>query len=395
VLTVPGFEGATGIGTRGLRAARDELYWSDLAYDLRQIAVFGEGTFAVTDRLDFIGGLRYYNFNEERDQVFDGLFANDDLGTKVVSVPGSTSSDGFAPRAIANFRASDALSLNAQVARGIRLGGINDPINVPLCTPQDLVTFSGRDSWRDEKVWNYEVGAKSRLLGGRASLNLSAFYMDISDLQLNVTAGSCSSRLVFNVPSARSQGLEAEFTATPTDRFDIAVAATFNDSQLRSTVTSTSAGGQVTVVSGIESGNRLPSVPQVQAAAAATYRLPLRPGSAAFLTGSYQHVGSRYTQIDDLAAGFGTVNIRSFGANTIGGPLTQGTFTFNPELPAYNLLNLRTGLMRERWEVALYINNLTDERAFLALDRERGTRARVGYLTNQPRTVGVTLRFNQ
>jgi len=37
---------------------------------------------------------------------------------------------------------------------------------------------------------------------------------------------------------------------------------------------------------------------------------------------------------------------------------------------------------------------VTDERAFLALDRERGTRARVGYLTNQPRTAGVTLRFN-
>jgi iron complex outermembrane receptor protein len=40
--------------------------------------------------------------------------------------------------------------------------------------------------------------------------------------------------------------------------------------------------------------------------------------------------------------------------------------------------------------VALYANNLTDERAFLALDRERGTRARIGYLTNQPRTFGIT-----
>ncbi|CAN5831878.1 TonB-dependent receptor [soil metagenome] len=395
ILTVRGFESASGIPTRGLRAGRDELYWSDLAYDLRQIAVFGEGTLAVTDRLDFVGGLRYYSFDEDRDQVFDGLFVLDDLGTEVVSVPGSTSSDGFAPRFIASFRASDNLRLNAQVARGIRLGGINDPINVPLCTPQDLATFSGRDSWRDEKAWNYEVGAKSRLLGGRGSFNLSAFYMDITDLQLNVTAGSCSSRLVFNVPKARSQGLEAEFTATPTDRFDISVAATFNDSQLRSTLTSTAGGGQVSVVSGIESGNRLPSVPQVHAAAAATYRFPLRPGSFAFLTGSYQHVGSRYTQIDDLAQGFGTVNLTTYGANTIGGPLTQSAFTFDPQLPAYNLLNLRAGLMRERWEAALYINNLADERAFLALDRERGTFARVGYLTNPPRTVGLTLRFNQ
>ena len=42
----------------------------------------------------------------------------------------------------------------------------------------------------------------------------------------------------------------------------------------------------------------------------------------------------------------------------------------------------------------MFVNNVTDERAFLALDQERGTRARVGYLTNQPRTFGVSTRFN-
>ena len=51
--------------------------------------------------------------------------------------------------------------------------------------------------------------------------------------------------------------------------------------------------------------------------------------------------------------------------------------------------------MRSNWDVALFVNNLTDERAFLGLDRERGTRARVGYLTNQPRTIGVTLTFQR
>jgi iron complex outermembrane receptor protein len=45
-----------------------------------------------------------------------------------------------------------------------------------------------------------------------------------------------------------------------------------------------------------------------------------------------------------------------------------------------------------KWDVALFANNLTDERAFLALDRERGLRARVAYLTNQPRTFGISAR---
>jgi len=82
------------------------------------------------------------------------------------------------------------------------------------------------------------------------------------------------------------------------------------------------------------------------------------------------------------------------GGVTIGGPLTQDIYSFNPELPSYTLFNIRAGVRRSSWEVALFVNNLTDERALLALDRERGTRARVGFLTNQPRTVGVSLRFD-
>ena len=112
-----------------------------------------------------------------------------------MSQPGSTDADGVAPRFIATYKLSGTANLNAQVSRGFRLGGINDPLNVPLCTPQDLVTFGGRETWKDEKVWNYEVGAKSRVLNGNGAFNVSAFYMDISDLQATVTAGSCSSRV--------------------------------------------------------------------------------------------------------------------------------------------------------------------------------------------------------
>src|SRR6185503_13310411 len=118
-------------------------------------------------------------------------------------VPGSTSADGLAPRFIASYRATDNLTFNAQASQGFRLGGINDPLNVPLCTQADLATFSGRDSWEDETAWNYEVGVKSRVLKGRGAVNVSGFYMDIHDLQATVTAGSCSSRLIFNVPRAR------------------------------------------------------------------------------------------------------------------------------------------------------------------------------------------------
>ncbi|MDB4890316.1 MAG: TonB-dependent receptor plug, partial [Gemmatimonadetes bacterium] len=331
-LLVNGFEAASGIPTKGLRAAKDELFYSDLFYDLKQSAAFGEATIEVVPRFNVTGGLRWYHFDEKREQFFDGLFANDDNGKTVVSTPGNTKANGLAPRIIASFRASDELTLNAQAAKGFRLGGINDPLNVPLCTAADLATFRGRDSWKDETAWNYEVGAKTLFMNGKASFNASAFLMDIRDLQLIVTAGSCSSRLVFNVPKAVSRGLELELAATPMPWLDFAVSGTFNNSELRSTLTSTDAGGVVSVVSGIKSGNRLPSVPQVQAAGAATIRrivTAFGPRAQGFLTGSVQYAGSRYTQIDDLAQGAGVVDLNSFGNNTIGRPLTQSTFTFD------------------------------------------------------------------
>lgn len=373
--------------TKGPLAGVDHLFFSDLHYKLTQTAVFGEATLGVAPKLDLTAGARWYSFNEDRTQFFDGFF------TTYVSQPGSTKANGLAPRFIANYKASDALTFNAQVSRGFRLGGINDPLNKPICTPGDTLTFGGHDRWTDETVWNYEVGMKSRPANGRVSLNVAAFYMDIKNLQLNLTAGSCSSRLVYNVPKARSDGLEFEFTATPSDHWNLEFSTGLNDAKLQSTVFSTDTLGVKTVVGGVKSGNRLPSVPRVQASAAITYSLPLG-SSRGFFGGSWQYVGSRYTQIDDEKPGIGTVNINAFGSHTIGGPLTQNTFTFDPLLPGYSLVNLRVGLNKSSWEGALFVNNLTNTTALLALDRERGLLARVGYLTNQPRTLGVSVRFN-
>jgi len=197
---------------------------------------------------------------------------------------------------------------------------------------------------------------------------------------------------VFNVPKARTTGFEVEFEAAPNSNVDFAVSASFTDATLRSTLRSTDASGNVSVVSGIEEGRRLPTVPRFQFVGAATYQWEVRAGGLAYVTGSYQYIGSRFTQVGD--EDLGQLDLLSFGANTIGAPLTQTVFTYDPRLPSYQLLNVRVGLRRGIWDVSAFINNLTDERALLSLDRERGTRARIGYLTNQPRTFGITTRFD-
>jgi iron complex outermembrane receptor protein len=134
-------------------------------------------------------------------------------------------------------------------------------------------------------------------------------------------------------------------------------------------------------------------VPEVQAAVSAIYRWEVRGGSQMYLTGTWQYIGSRYTQVGD--EDLGTLDMTQAPPlfNTIGGPLTQNIFTYEPKLPAYDILNLRVGWKQDVWDLALYVNNALNELAYLALERERGTLARVGYLVNQPRTAGLAARF--
>ena len=392
---VTGIPNLVWTGSRTLAGHPDteEVFYSDLNYDFEQLATFGEVTLALTDRFRLTGGLRWYDFDERRTQVFDGLFA-DPLGSE-----GTVRATGIAPRVIASFDVTPATQLNAQVSKGFRLGGINDPLNTPLCSPADLATFGDRATWEDEDLWNYEAGVKTTFLGGRGTFNASAFYMDIRNLQATVTAGTCSSRIIFNVPDARSAGLEIELAAQPATFFDFALSASVADARLQSTVTSIDADGASRVVSGIESGNRLPTTPRFQSAAAATWRWLAGGDWVGYVSGTFQHVGSRFTQVGDQAEGFGTVDLTALTpalrpGTFIGGPLTRSVFAFDPELPAYNILNLRVGILDGRWDVAFFVDNVTDERALLALDQERGTLARVGYLTNPPRSYGVSTRID-
>ena len=133
-------------------------------------------------------------------------------------------------------------------------------------------------------------------------------------------------------------------------------------------------------------------MPRFQFVGAATYQWEVRAGALAYVTGTYQHIGSRFTQVGD--EDLGTLNLLSFAPNTIGGPLTATVFSYDPKLPAYDLINLRAGVRRNGWDIAVFLNNLTDERALLSFDQERGTRARIGYLTNQPRAFGISTRFD-
>src|SRR5690606_3498462 len=223
-LPTPGYDALSvrlgRLPSSGYNAPPDTPYYSRVPYDFSQFALFGEGTVHFNEQWSLTGGLRYYDFEEDRLLTFAGSFA--DFG--YTNQPGETSSDGFSPRVIVSFEPNDDVMLTAQVARGFRLGGINDPLNVSLCEPPDLATFSGQPTFEDETVLNYEIGAKTLLADRRVTLNASVFYSDIEDLQVIADAGSCSSRIVLNA-QAEALGAELELFARPNESWDFGLSA--------------------------------------------------------------------------------------------------------------------------------------------------------------------------
>ncbi len=388
-LLTPGYDAITerlfGTDSAANGAPPDNPFYSSIRYDFKQFAGFGEGTWSFNDQWSVTGGVRYYDFKESRLLTFGGFFA-----VPQADVPGSVKSNGFTPRAILTYKPTGDVSLTAQVSRGFRLGGINDPLNAPICSAADRALYGSvfSSTWKDEKAWNYELGAKTEFADGRVVFNASVYYADIKDLQANVDAGSCSSRIVVNVPKAHSLGVETELFARPSANWDFGISATWVQARIDSSIT----GAGTTPIAGIRDGNRLPTAPELQAAGSVTYSWPWFSGLNGYANFTVQYVGSSYTQLADQEPPFGTLDGPPAPSFITYVNPTISSFSFPTKLPSYDIGNLRVGVRADMWELAAFVNNVWDERAFLSLDRERGSRARVGYLTNRPRTFGVTFR---
>ncbi|MBI3438303.1 MAG: TonB-dependent receptor, partial [Proteobacteria bacterium] len=359
----------------------DNPYHADLPYNDKQFALFGEGSLDINANDTVTLGGRYYNFDEHRRFHSGGLFSNGDDRTD------STHSEGFSPRLLLSHHVSDDLIINAQISKGFRLGGANDPLNIPLCSLSDALTFGGHPRYDDESSWNHEIGFKYE--HGMLTFNGAAFYNRIQNLQVSADAGSCSSRVVFNVPRAHTIGLEAEMTASPIHNLELSLAGSVVESRFDSTVT-TSGGA---VIAGMRNGNRLPSTPNYQLAATAAYYWDAAwagQGAQAHVALSATTMGSRFTQPGDQEPGAG-VFVSHLPFN---GATGLGVTTLDLELNPYTIVNFNLGVENDKWGAQLYVNNITDENAHLSFDRERGGRARLGFETNQPRTVGVTVHRN-
>ena len=212
-----------------------------------------------------------------------------------------TKSHGISPRVILSYEPNRNFSINLQAAKGFRLGGINDPLNVPLCTAADLAIFGGQGAYKDETLWNYEAGVKYSKHG--ITFNSAVFHNEIRNLQVTQTAGSCSSRVVFNVPKAHRPASKPSFRCTRspvwTCRFPETSRALSSIRPCLPAPAMSSAGSKRAIGCRPYPSSRSP--PPRPMASGST-----RPPSGS-ITASVQHIGNRFGEPADQVPGAGLV----------------------------------------------------------------------------------------
>jgi iron complex outermembrane receptor protein len=184
------------------------------------MAVYGQGTFSITDALRLTAGLRY----TEDEKTIQSDQRNY-LGTQQFITPlGQHSSSAWSPRVGLDYQATPDIMFYVSAAQGAKNGGFNGRVG----------RLSDFTEFQDETVWTYEAGFRSEFWDGRARFNATAFFSDYADMQMTISGSTVVAgapapfSLITNIPEAQIRGGEAEFVAvlTPNFRFTSALGVT-------------------------------------------------------------------------------------------------------------------------------------------------------------------------
>ena len=354
--TVPGVDAISGIDSTQFGADPDQLYFSAIDIREKQLALFGEVSVPITEKLTLsLGGRQFFAW-QNSSVDFEGIFAFPNIGV----TRAKNREDGFNPKVNLSYEIDNDRLLYVQASKGFRLGGTNEPVPQPLCTAD--LQARGFDeaptSFKSDSLWNYEAGAKTSWLGRRLTINASVYRIDWKSPQVTAQL-ACGFNVFVNAGGLRIHGAELETSVRPVDGLTLTAGGAYTDSQLTS---------DLPFVNG-NKGDHAPYTPRWTFNTSADFRQNLSDELEAFAFINYQHTGRRNQNFNPLDP-----------ANVV--------------LPAYGSLNARIGLNSDRWSVELFGQNLTNSlgelnRRFTPFSYIPATLVTVV----KPRTVGVKLRY--
>jgi iron complex outermembrane receptor protein len=335
---------------------------------IKQYAVFGEGTYAITSQLKANVGLRWYRYDYSFSEIFAGWGSA--LGAATPSDSGliTQSANGINPKFNLSYDFDRDLMVYATAAKGFRPGGGNAPL--PTTGPYWSQVFGAYNytgtkwpsSYRPDSVWSYEIGDKARFLDRRVTVNASLYFEDWRNIQLESLPGDWPMEI--NGNRARIFGGELETLAVLGGGFQLAVSGGYTHARV-------DAGPHWQLTP----RDRLSDVPPLTANVNLTYSKQLNETYTFLARLENSYVDPRYS----LSFPFGYS--------------TNGKYTL---VPSYDLTNIRVGIQSATgWGASLFANNLFNKQAYLEnmLQESLPNAAFNRIITNQPLTAGVDITY--
>jgi outer membrane receptor protein involved in Fe transport len=235
-------------------------------HDNQSWALFAQGSYDLTDRLNFTGGVRY----TEDEKDFIGVATNFPVA------PVSVSDEKVTWDAALTFAATDDINVYARVARGFR---------APTIQGRDVAFFGSPTTATSETVLSYEAGVKSTLFNNRMRFNASAWYYDANNLQFSAIGGLGNFNQLVNA-DGEAWGFEADAEWLVTENFLLTGGVGYADTEITEPGLAVApCGGGCTVLDPLDglgnaliTGNPFPQAPKWTWNVTARLSLPTSKG---------------------------------------------------------------------------------------------------------------------
>ncbi len=326
-------------------------------------AIFGQLTYAVTDRLNLTLGGRYTN-----DKKDFGLNVKDASGgtadtlnpaKEEFSIVADDSWSEFTPKFVIDYSFTPSALVYASVSKGYKSGGFQGfaPSAAAAVVPFD-----------PETAWSYEIGAKTQWFHDSLQVNLTGFRTDFKDLQFRQrilsVPGDQSSALVIilNAADAVINGAEASIQWLPVEGLTLGANYAYLDTELKKFL-----NGIPGIAPGFKdlTGNKLPLSPTSAYTLSANYRFSAGDAGTFSIGANYRYKGSHFFELTNPPEG-----------QEPGYGILDGRITYQPTAGSF--------------EIALWVQNATDTlyRSQVQVGARTGI-SRYG----PPKTFGLTLSW--
>ena len=332
--------GGTGI------PGREGIWWE--ADNLREDetkAIYGEATYALTDKTAITVGIRSFD-SELHFDASDGYFGGFGLDFFGHDADRIEKDSGISPKLAVAHKLDNGGLVYANYAQGYRPAGTNRTNKNSDAAPL---------YYDSDELNNYEVGYKYSNATGTLKFNSAYYLMKWKDMQTAVFDRNLASiQFNTNIGDAVIQGIETDLTFLTENGFTIIAGAAFTDPELDDNF----------VLSGV-----IQATPGTQLANVSKHKFSVA------INKEFQTAGGR--------DGYWDLNLTRTGKrkSSLSNPIDQG---------AYTLGNFSATLEGENWATVVYMDNIFDTRAVIM--EYSGYRPETKF-TNRPREIGMRLKY--